>query len=321
MKLTSVKHSELCQSFKELAKWVWLKMDSANRHNVSFNEETITESLLLKLAERHSGKGLKIEAYSKAEEGNKATGNGADWSFWIGNPTGWGKELRIQAKRQFTSGKYESLDGRRGNNAQIDKLWENSTRSNAIPLYVFYNGHFSQLFLSWPLSALDLTQAVSPKVLLIVHHLVPGPIQAILGHLAGESHQKEWGCSYAPLRGIPSKHQPTPSDIPSMRPWHHLVCGYPAVFNAKDSLADRMVAVLEAAYKNAETLSDPEDKLEDADNISFELTNTAPAWVELLNVRESKDGDSSYESNEKLDRYLAKQGLKGVVLIQEVAGK
>lgn len=137
--MTTVKYSQLCHSLREQAAWVANELSEVYRLRMPLSEETITESILLALAKRHVGNGLTIRAYTKPEEGTGtlATNNlptGADWSFWFADGRNHGIELRIQAKRLFPSGKYESLDG---TGTQIQNLYKN--QGSAIPLYVFYN--------------------------------------------------------------------------------------------------------------------------------------------------------------------------------------
>lgn len=290
-------YPDLCRTFRELAAWTWNKLDTANRLGMSFNEEPITESLLLKLAERHAGRDLTIRAYTKNEEGKgtkKTNGKptGADWSFWISNSRNQGKELRIQAKRLFwkkrdKSGYYKNLDG---TSQQIKDLWRN--KGDAIPLYVFYNGppHPNLPFAHW--------------------HRYCWP---------EFWRDADWGCSFAHITAIPPKDKPTARDIKYMHPWHYLACECAYTRGTKTgSLPERMISVLEEIYKQTGSHATDDSRFEGAKEISFELNNSPPAWVKLLKAAKSEDEDEPSETNEELDQYLETHGLKGVAFIQEV---
>lgn len=239
----------LCWSFRDLARWTMKKVGSSWGHGISFGEETITESLLLQLAEWYAPHELRIKTWTKPEEGTgtRATGGlptGADWDFWIADGTGQGIHLRSQAKRQFSSGHYESLDGA---GQQIQDLRNNC--STAIPLYVFYNGPWH----GW--SKAPCSRYCGPRF----------------------SARNVWGCAIAPVSGIPTIVRPHPDQISSMRPWHCLVCPCP-LGTGSGSLPQRIASVLRALYEEA----GGGDRLRDASPLSFELSITPPPWVPLL---------------------------------------
>ena len=290
-------YPNLCQTFKELAAWTWNKLDKANHLGMAFNEETVTESLLLKLAERHAGRDLSIRAYTKPEEGTgtKATGGkptGADWSFWFSDQNGKGIEVRVQAKRLFKSGAYDSLDG---TGQQIKDLYTN--RGKAIPLYVFYN---------LPLGDNKHWSRHIERCCKRCDCCWPWFFNI-----------SDWGCTYAAVTAIPAKNKPRPEQITPMKPWHCLVCGCPCAGSTLvGSLPERVVQSLKAVYDQIKPGS-TDARFKDLGEISWELTNKAPEWVGLLNEhRQVDDGDSS-DSRSKLDEYLDEHGLKGVAFIQE----
>lgn len=279
------RHSTLCQTFRNLAYWTWRKLWSANRSNVSFGEEKITESLLLKLSEWSPGKHIRIRAYTKAEEGTgtKATGGlptGADWSFWIANKNGTGIELRIQAKRQFGSGMYESLDGA---GQQLQDLWNN--RGSAIPLYVFYNGPFPFRPSGSPWANFQCQKTCSPS-------------------FRGES---AWGCSFAPVSGVLGKTSPYPSQISGMQAWHCLVCKCSIAGPANASLPHAVAAAFQAAYSK---VGNESVNLGPNDGPIFEPHDRPPEWVSLMN-EELLDSTAWREFWQQTD-------LKGVALIQQI---
>lgn len=57
---------------------VWHQKEKAEHLGLFMNEETITETLLLRLAVEFRAGGLVVRPFTKAEE----TKNGADWEFW-----------------------------------------------------------------------------------------------------------------------------------------------------------------------------------------------------------------------------------------------
>lgn len=290
-------HPNLCDTFRELAAWTCNKLGKADGLGMAFNEETVTESLLLKLAERHAGRDLDIRAYSKIEEGRgaKSTGGkptGADWSFWFSDDGNKGIELRIQAKRLFKSGKYDSFHGW---NKQFKDLKKN--RGTAIPLYVFYNGSLN----------------------LLSSHIANSQCCCYI------SRDTDWGCTYAPLTRLPKKNRPSPSEIELMRPWHTLVCELPCPFCSTQTggLTDNLPQKVAKAIKNIYAVSSPGKGRPQkwTEDLSFSANNSAPGWVELLREGESKiQAAVSRDGNgvSALDVYLKEHSLRGVVVISEL---
>jgi hypothetical protein len=288
-------YPHLCESFRDLAAWTFSKLGKANRLGMAYNEETVTENLLLILAERHAGRDLKIRSYTKHEEGRgtKKTGSkptGADWSFWFADVHHRGIELRIQAKRLFMSGAYDHLDG---SGKQINDLKKNC--GSAIPLYVFYNGTCGVL----------------------IKHLIEN-LCCPLGFLR----ETDWGCTYAPLTGIPKQDKPKPSDISHMRPWHTLVCKchcYGVGFvGSTGSLPQRVAASVKNSYDNA---AEKEGRQQGwTEQLSFSSENEAPDWVRILQELDAKaqlaDGQDDRQPSE-MDAYLNDHGLRGVAFIEE----
>jgi hypothetical protein len=289
-------YPDLCEDLRELAAWTRSTLGKADRLRMAYNEETITETLLLTLAERHAGRGLSIRAYTKHEEGTgtKATSGkptGADWSFWFANTHNLGIELRIQAKRLFSSGKYDSLDG---TGKQIKDLQKNC--GSAIPLYVFYN-NTSEVWLEHLLESFCC--------------------------LSGFPRDTDWGCTYAPLISIPNKLGPTPAEILHMRPWHTLVCGCTCpncgskLGKVAGTLPQRVAAAVEKAYANS--LLKKKSKSKWVKDLSISSENSPPDWVRLLITGDAGakvDGQEGRQTSE-IDAYLNKHGLRGVVIVAE----
>ncbi len=298
--MTTSTYPNLCDTFRELAAWTCGTLKKANRLGMPFNEETITETLLLTLAERFTGRGLSIRAYTKQEEGKGTAANGgkptgADWSFWFADVQNMGIELRIQAKRLFRTGRYESLDGR---SEQFNNLKNNC--GSAIPLYLFYNNDvFYDLFFE-------------PSILQI------RPREWICF-----SCLSDWGCTYAPLKGIPLKNEPGPHEISPMRPWHTLVCerACPCCDSLDDVAAKTLPQRVADAVKMAYEIEAPEQEAwrEWMGSDKFSANNKAPEWFVLLDK-----GDPSVEADaqrseqiSELDRYLDDHGLRGVAIVAE----
>lgn len=88
--------SALRESLRCEAGTVWREKAQAQKLGLQLNEETITETVLFRLASKHQGGGLIVRAFNKPEE----TKNGADLEWWfVQGDKGIG--LRVQAKRLF----------------------------------------------------------------------------------------------------------------------------------------------------------------------------------------------------------------------------
>ena len=290
--LISTRPPSLCESFRDLARWTANKLNAAASLGVSFNEETVTESLLLKLAQSQNSQKFKIRSWSKFDEGvgTAATGGlptGADWDFFFADWTGVGITVRIQAKRLYPNGRYESLDG---GGQQIRDLRNNC--GYALPIYVFYNDPQSH----WPTGSWSCQPNCTPR---------------FWGLSA-------WGCSFAPVSGIPPMKKPRPSDIQSMEPWHCLVCPCPIKAATSATLPHRVAGALKIAYG---LLSDSDDtRFLDAPDLTFEPNQIWPHWARRLQESaETFPQDASTESSGRLlDGYLTEHGLKGVALVQQL---
>jgi len=130
---TSSSCADLCSVFRELAQWTWSRLEAANRCYMPFNEETITDYLLLELAARCPNR-VKVIPFTKAREKEV----GADWEWWFYNrPNGIG--CRVQAKLlNRKTLRYESLKFRPRGSSQTDVLILSSSSDNLIPMFCFY---------------------------------------------------------------------------------------------------------------------------------------------------------------------------------------
>lgn len=124
------------------AVWVENRLDKAERHGMGQQEETITEMVLLDLAEALPA--LKITMYTHLEE-NRETG--ADWIWWWRGSTAWFGGL-VQAKKLKTSpsGRHSYEIGGRPKDyrgvqqpRQIDRLRGASDRLRVPAMYALYN--------------------------------------------------------------------------------------------------------------------------------------------------------------------------------------
>jgi hypothetical protein len=146
--MTAIASGDLRAYLRWQAGRVWQEQGGAIKHGFFLQEETITETLLLRLAQDLTPKGLKVKLFTRIEEGGvtrkdgtvEKVGNGADWEWFIDLPDCM-VGFRVQAKRlsQFPikDGYYSGI---KVGGSQIDDLINLAGKSN--PVYVFYNhGH------------------------------------------------------------------------------------------------------------------------------------------------------------------------------------
>jgi len=185
---------------RQRASWVWNQQGHAFDNGLSLQEETMTEMLLLRMAQDHAKHGLTVTMFTKAEEAK----NGADWE-WIVQMPGCELGLRVQAKRLYHKDKKVDYGGLAPSSAQASKL---ITRAGGrIPVYVFFNHD----------------QGMNSRLL----------------SAGGEPPYRGrsfWGCSVACAKKVQAAKSNKLSDLKKhMRPWHRLislsgVCGaYPAL--------------------------------------------------------------------------------------------
>ncbi|MGX9117880.1 DUF6615 family protein [Mesorhizobium sp. BHbsci] len=125
---------QLCASFRREAGRVWKQMATARSMGLFVGEETITETCLYNIAIRHWKSSIAIIPASKPQE----TVHGADWEWWF-TRKGRGVGYRVQAKRLFPSGRYQSLFKSGDKYGQLKTLVANAKADNLDALYCFYN--------------------------------------------------------------------------------------------------------------------------------------------------------------------------------------
>lgn len=182
----------ICNNFRKEAGRVWTQMNDAQKLGMSLSEETITETSLYNIAKRHHSKDVVIVPATKPQEAK----HGADWEWWfIRNGKGIG--FRVQAKRLFPNGRYQSLFKPKNPFAQLDKLVLEANHEGLIPLYCFYN--------------------------------FDAPKGGFSGHSNNCKHDYRgpsfWGCTIAKPDDVKALGKDTISDLRKVfEPWHTLVC-------------------------------------------------------------------------------------------------
>lgn len=123
----------LCVSFQDLSKWTWSQLERSFLLNSPFNEETITETILLELKARHP-LDIGIVSFNKFQEKHL----GADWEFWFTDKSGQrGIGWRVQAKRLYRpSEEYSALKpSETSPSSQIQTLISQARSQGLVPIY------------------------------------------------------------------------------------------------------------------------------------------------------------------------------------------
>lgn len=250
----------------------------------SLQEETITEMLLLRLSRRLRNTSFDFRAFTKNEEGlvskNNPKPTGADFEFWFRDDLGNLLKLRVQAKRQFPSGRYDGLDP---STKQISFLMHHC--GGALPIYLFYN--------------------IKDK-----YDYSSAPKYPSGQNFASPSY---WGCSYAMASDVLSgKKSPEPRDFlpDKMWPWHTLVCDYGAI----SSLPERVNrAIIDNRSRSGIPFS-IRPSLRDTSDL-IELGPTIARGQELPSWFDERDGRASGVRD-----YLEARKLDGVVILNQKDG-
>lgn len=128
---------ELCNTLLELGDAVSRNLHLSYGCDISYGEETITESCLLEIWRRHSSI-VHIETFAKRQEAL----NGADWEWHLIGRT-YTFKMRVQAKRLArNAGKVRSLFTYKAKSApgpQIDVLVRGARAKKLKPVLCFYS--------------------------------------------------------------------------------------------------------------------------------------------------------------------------------------
>ncbi|MDE0076904.1 MAG: hypothetical protein OXO50_05250 [Caldilineaceae bacterium] len=126
----------------QLSVGVWKRRKAAKRTGLHYNEETVTEGLLLDLQVNFPGE-ILIVPFTKTREAQM----GADWAWAFIGPDGQSNQgMLVQAKRLDDSDRnYKSLYKKNRSKGglpsihQIDRLINSAKRYRLPPVYAFYN--------------------------------------------------------------------------------------------------------------------------------------------------------------------------------------
>lgn len=279
--------TDLCYSFQEIASWVWENIDRADRMGLAFSEETITETMLLKLAMRHPTE-VRIKAFSKREEGV----NGSDWEWWVGERGNW-FGMRVQAKRiklpAETFDRLQSYGRKDGSTVgQIDRLISRAREDklNAAYCLYFISRRWPTLR-AWPVYAFVGGGPISPQ-----------------------------GCLIADASAVKAIAKDSLDDLaPVSVPWHLMVCRCAAGKMNSRSSAHASREVLGSSRQLASSLL-RRDHVSDIPN--FEPRSELPRYMKFL--REDPESDRSADFDPLRER-ARERGLKGFVLIDGSEGR
>ncbi len=129
---------------RQLAGWVWREQKDAFSYNLVLQEESITETLLLRMSRELTPFGFRVQLFNRIKEGGLRRsgkvfheGHGADWEWFYETPDCM-VSFRVQAKRLWHQpnnfGRYASFDPTHN---QVQNLINRAGQAN--PIYVFYN--------------------------------------------------------------------------------------------------------------------------------------------------------------------------------------
>lgn len=286
--------------FQYLAHWAWWRQGIALQYpSLKLHEETLTQMLLLQMAEWLTPLGMRVKLFSRANESK----HGADWEAEYGEDWEWfyrdrqskhckhGLRFRVQAKRLYPDGTYQL------NLKQARNLIKEAGKCRITPLYVFYNHgcaknsdlfrdrSYHEFFDCWPQN---------------------GPCR----WQGGES---VWGCSIAKasfVACVAQQHQKANLLFlqGGMLPWHILFGAKHRI--PKDDCSAKVAISSLPSYPPME----PEEPEEPDKSRRFKL----PEWVKLLNSY-ARTRSPSIEN--KLNDLLKEHKLAGVVSIDASSPK
>jgi len=253
-------------------------------------EETLTENVLYEIARRHQTGDFLVIPATKQEESI----HGADWLFWFVSGKK-GISYRVQAKKLFPSGRYESLFKSGSSNGipvdpeeQIKKLIQKADEDSHIPLYCFYNfshpdGNFKQIY---------------PGCL---HKYRPPSF---------------WGCSIALAQDVSFAKSNALKDLRKfMLPWHLLAC------------SSHNRALVDSSVKTISSLAEPKGEPKvSGDTIQWErpkieispTVRPLPAYVNILidieRSRRENPASRQDDINGQAREVIEVEDLAGVVV-------
>jgi hypothetical protein len=185
---------DLCETFRWQAGQVWNRMAKAASVSITLSEEPITETALCEMALARLGdSAIAITLATKPQEAR----HGGDWEWWL-TAGSIGISFRVQAKRLFPNGRYQSLLKPAPHEyQQLETLRAAARRDGHVPLYCFFNfDHPTATFTRWD------------------------------GDCRHSYHMPSfWGCTLASPDGVRAAGSDRLADLrPYMSPWHKLVC-------------------------------------------------------------------------------------------------
>jgi hypothetical protein len=243
------------------------------------NEETITESILLFLARGHKRHGLNIKVYNKKTEEPSV---GADWA-WCFMQGGRAVAMRVQAKRLYSGGRYDTLKPTGG---QINKLINQSGAHH--PYYVFYNDGLQGV------RCLRASATSSFRC----------------GSFKGDEH---WGCMIARAQDVKRVGSNAMTDLlPVSMPWHCMLCPHRAAA-ALGSMAMALPDVVAANLSAAVALSS------EGLDTPFLQPGEPPEWVEHVQAWADRTvgitADGGFVAADRaIEDYLEEHDLAGLAL-------
>jgi hypothetical protein len=280
----------LCETFRWQAGVVWNRTSRATDLQLFMSEETTTEMVLYEIARWHQAGDYIASPATKIKEGK----HGADWFWWFGDKS-TGVGFRVQAKKLFPSGRYESLLKKKGDRyAQLKKLVTNAHKANQFPLYCFYNFNF------------DL-----PERFLKCDYQCRHDYRA----------PSYWGCAVALPEDVQRLNSDAFSDLKDfMLPWHLLVCG-----GVNTSLADAVVASggMLASAKPTRILDDVRERTgRNQLDIRFVKRPTPQAVQEIIEIQERKQpAAAEIERRREIDAraqsFLDEQDVAGIAIFND----
>lgn len=183
----------LCEMFRYEAGQIWKQMGECRKLGLGLSEETITEVSLYGIARNTQTSQIAVYPATKPQESK----HGADWEWWF-TRGGRGFGFRVQAKRLFWTGRYESLFKANQRFDQLNKLVSEAKKDGLFPIYSFYN-------FDHPLHLFGASSSCQ--------HSFRGP--------------SYWGGSIVLPADIQFLNSDHITDLfPAMVPWHCLVCDW-----------------------------------------------------------------------------------------------